>query len=791
MDCQSSPNKAPQGLPRKTHHVPITSSHTLQLEYPPVRNHDVLPFAPVTALSATTMPAQAHAPASSFGALRNDQRYPSSSGVAQTQNQSRTGPSHGSMAHPSPLAPMQPTVPGSSGSAASSTVAPLPEPAAIPTFSHVPYFTAIQIETLYARRRGARMSASTWQANRDMATGFIQSVASRLGFPQRSIATAQQIYQRFHLFYPPSDFVLHEIAVASLFVAAKLNDTHKKPRDLLLASYALRFPQLVKGNAAAAEPNLPSAPDESPFPVLAGHKRKHATATAGDISIPSRPLAMAIGGVGEADIDPNILETDRKRLMALEKLILESLCFNFHSNANTAFKMVIKLGRRSKLPKSFIRTSWKIVADMFRTTAPMQYPPNVVAVAALYAAALLARPPPHMTSRSQQELDVPQGHENHVGDPLVAFLTNISSVSATPAPRETSASQHDPNVIIPLSEPFPGCDPEVRIHVEDVEEAVHELFDLYLACAAQLPPSLYMTSASGLGPSYGYAGSAAATPSPLSPADHLDAFNASPSSSAGLSDPASQQPVNARKKLKQYEYSPPPFALVAWLNSTRCTQLQQSLHASSKVETGDGTRKSGSANQVGTAASQFSTDPTLPTKELSALLTDLKIYLRGLEYDRQRADDAYLAERNILAEVEAIPLPTSDLSLEAAAVQTAGMLGVPAHSVAIHLRPLNEARSGAQSVDPVTTLSKRESEVVERIRRRKLVSALRLMFVEPEVEKRPDMSVEAVPRREQLRHQAKQLDTASAVATTIANEGGETIASTKRNRIELAKRYLF
>lgn len=591
------------------------------------------------------------------------------------------------------------------------------------------------------------MSASVWLTNRDIASGFIQSVASRLGFPQRTIATAQQIYQRFHLFYPPSDFVLHEIAVASLFVAAKLNDTHKKPRDLLLASYALRFPQLIKGggDATPAGPSNPaqaSAADEPNFPTLAGQKRKLTAVPApSDPQTSSpRPLAMAIGSVGETDIDPNILETDRKRLMALEKLILESLCFNFHSNANITLKMVIKLGRRSKTSKSLIRTAWKVAADMFRTSAPMQYAPSVIAVAALYAAALLARPPARTGVPSEQKEGAAGADEDGDDDAVVTFLNNIKAVSTTPAPQSTEYTA--PATTVPLAEPFPGCDPDTHAHIEDVEEAVHDLLDLYLSCASQLPPSLYMTTSGH--------GHGTATPSPLSPADPHD-FTTSPSSSAGLSD-ASNPTAGARKKLKQYEYSPPPFGLVDWLNSSRCTQLQMTA--------------------LGSKTAGGGADPTAPTKELSSLLTDLKIYLRGIEYDRQRADDAFLAERGVLAEVNVVPLPGD----AGAAGQVMGMLSAPAHSVHIELRPLSAEGQGAK------VLADKAREVVERIRRRKLVAALRLTFVEPEVERRLDMSIEAVRRREELQQKATESSTTAAAGDT---------APTAKRRIDQAKRYLF
>ncbi|SPO31035.1 related to CTK2 - beta subunit of C-terminal domain kinase I [Ustilago trichophora] len=717
------------------------------------------------------MPAYARGPPPDASTWRNDARYPTgSSSSGPSHLHPPTGPSRG-MPPQASSSMAQPALPSPMASAAASAAPEIPEPPAIPTFSHIPYFTSVQLETLYARRRGARMSASTWQTNRDIATGFIQSVASRLGFPQRTIATAQQIYQRFHLFYPPSDFVLHEIAVASLFVAAKLNDTHKKPRDLLLASYALRFPQLVKGSSDVAGPSNAAATtvaEEPSFPTLAGQKRKHPTASNADTASP-RPLAMAIGSVGEADIDPNILETDRKRLMALEKLILESLCFNFHNNANSALKMVIKMGRRCGLAKSFIRTAWKVAADMFRTSAPMQYPPNVVAVACLYGAALLARPPPR--SMPAQQGDAPEKEEEGKNDDaLTAFLNSIKSVSTTPAPppsATSSSSSTKTSTQIPLSEPFPGCDPECRVHVEDVEEAVHELLDLYLSCTAQLPPSLYMTSttSTGLGPS-----SAGATPSPLSPADPLDVYAASPSSTG--SEPA----ASTRKKLKQYEYSPPPFGLVDWLNSARCAQLQaSSANAITKSDTSP--RKNASAG-----GGAGNVDPTAPTKELSTLLTDIKIHLRGLEYDRQRADDAYLAQVNMIAEVDVIPLPGCD----PVAAASVGMLGVAAHSVQILLQPLDTAQTAKNNtvVDVIKGLNEGKRKIVERIRRRKLVSALRLTFVEPEVERRPNVNVTTGDaRQKQQQHQQPQLKKADPTPGDAP--------PAKKNRIELAKRYLF
>ena len=82
--------------------------------------------------------------------------------------------------------------------------------------------------------------------------------------PRRTIATAQNLYHRFHLFFPRKDFnyhvglelvffyylislryVLQDVSLAALYVSTKMHDTLKKPRELLAVSYAVRFPELA------------------------------------------------------------------------------------------------------------------------------------------------------------------------------------------------------------------------------------------------------------------------------------------------------------------------------------------------------------------------------------------------------------------------------------------------------------------------------------------------------------------------------------------------------------------
>lgn len=104
---------------------------------------------------------------------------------------------------------------------------------------------------------------------------------------------------RFHLFFPYSEFQFTEVALTTLYVASKLHDTLKKPRDIILVSYALRFPQLVKRGGA------------------------HVDITA---------------------VDPAMLERERRRVLSIERLVLETMCFAF--GVAVPFALVVKIGKK-------------------------------------------------------------------------------------------------------------------------------------------------------------------------------------------------------------------------------------------------------------------------------------------------------------------------------------------------------------------------------------------------------------------------------------------------------------
>ncbi|KAF8631401.1 hypothetical protein AX15_002409 [Amanita polypyramis BW_CC] len=230
-------------------------------------------------------------------------------------------------------------------------------PAQLPASSskfHHPYFTPAEVEYLSEKQRG-KLSISQEDKVRQNACGFLEAMGLRIGFPRRVISTAQILYHRFHLFFPRKDFNYADVALASLFVSTKMHDTLKKPRELLSVSYAIRFPELAA-------------------------KSKHP------------------GGEVDLDaMDPQLVEHDRQRLLAIERLILETICFNFTSRL--PFPYVIKMARNLGATKKLTKLAWRIAIDSHKTLLPVQYPPHTIALGSIYVAALLSSfelpvPPP-------------------------------------------------------------------------------------------------------------------------------------------------------------------------------------------------------------------------------------------------------------------------------------------------------------------------------------------------------------------------------------------------------------
>ncbi|KAG8764030.1 hypothetical protein FRC12_008329 [Ceratobasidium sp. 428] len=268
---------------------------------------------------------------------------------------------------------------------------------------HTPYFNAEDVNRLSEKARGNASEARGEKA-RQQACTFIDAVGVRSGFPRRTIATAQNLYHRFHLCFPLKDFDFCDVTMACLYVSTKLHDTLKKPRDILMASYCIRFPELAA---------------------------KSKTGT-------------------DVDVDPSTLEGDRHRLIAIERLILETICFNFR--VKLPFAYVIKLCRELHASKELAKLAWRLSIDSNRTLVPLQYPPHTIALGCIYLAALLMSADP-----------------------------NAPATSPSYDTRDNSFRRDDPAIIV-ATLTHPGeWENRFFSRVEHLEDIAHALLDLLLS----------------------------------------------------------------------------------------------------------------------------------------------------------------------------------------------------------------------------------------------------------------------------------------------------------------------
>ncbi|KAL1410333.1 RNA polymerase II C-terminal domain kinase beta subunit [Vanrija albida] len=306
-----------------------------------------------------------------------------------------------------------------------------------------PYFHPAEVERLSAKQRG-KLSVSREERARQQACALIDAVGMRCGFPRRTIATAQTLYLRFHLFFPYADFHYVEVALTTLYVASKLHDTLKKPRDIILASYALRFPHLVRKGGAGG------------------------------------------GHVDMTAVDTQMLEHERRRVLNIERLVLETVCFSF--GVAVPFPLVVKFGKTFGLGKEAVQSAWRVAVDAHRTPAPLSYPPHAIALGSMYASALLSS---GTTKPHEGKVDDPEGKR------VIALLG-----SEGPWEKDYSVS------------------------VGDVDEVAHAILDLYITILSTPAndPSLQIFS-----------------PSPVSPREQAP--------SPGISAPAAAPTTNTAFKL--------------------------------------------------------------------------------------------------------------------------------------------------------------------------------------------------------------------------------------------------
>ncbi|EFP77774.2 uncharacterized protein PGTG_03730 [Puccinia graminis f. sp. tritici CRL 75-36-700-3] len=249
------------------------------------------------------------------------------------------------------------------------------------------YFSLAEVDEML-RRQSAKLVPARVEAIRQQACVFIDKIGSRLGFPRRTIGSALLLYHRFHLFFPFSDFNLHDVSIASVWLASKLEDTLKKLREIQLAAWLVR--------------NLQE------------------------------------GGNGLGEPEPSIIEAERHRLSGIERLLLESVCFDFGSGkpagGRDVFGYLIGIGRRLGLSRNHIQLSFRLAIDSHRTLVGLTYPPHLISLSCLY---------------------------------LASFMY--------PNPQEEDLSKFESNWNVPYD-----------ADIEDIEEVCHQILDLLISLSSAL-----------------------------------------------------------------------------------------------------------------------------------------------------------------------------------------------------------------------------------------------------------------------------------------------------------------
>jgi CTD kinase subunit beta len=172
---------------------------------------------------------------------------------------------------------------------------------------------------------------------------WIDVVRRALQLPVRTYTTAVIYYHKFRLAHPPGthtgdNYLWNDAAAASLLVACKLEDTLKKSRDILAASFNLK--------TASAHDHLPS--------------------------------------------DDPTFEVQSRAVIGLERMVLEASTFDFRSRGphHMLAKIAKTLGHGEEV-KAVYSLAWIALTDLYRTFAPLKQTSVTLALSMMELAARL------------------------------------------------------------------------------------------------------------------------------------------------------------------------------------------------------------------------------------------------------------------------------------------------------------------------------------------------------------------------------------------------------------------
>ncbi|KAF2629150.1 cyclin-like protein [Macroventuria anomochaeta] len=195
-----------------------------------------------------------------------------------------------------------------------------------------PYILQSRIQTCLA---SIQMSDAKEDAVRLQGVTWIDAVRRALSLPIRTFNTAVIYYHKFRLLHGENEFNWADASAAALFTACKIEDTLKKSREILCASWNLKV------------------------------------------------------GPGEAlSSDDPRFDIHSKQIIGLERLMLESAGFDFRNRYSQ--KLMVKLARALKFDRNGEgKTAWNLSVDLYRTFAPLKQSTPTLAIACLELAARL------------------------------------------------------------------------------------------------------------------------------------------------------------------------------------------------------------------------------------------------------------------------------------------------------------------------------------------------------------------------------------------------------------------
>ncbi|OMP82107.1 CTD kinase subunit beta [Diplodia seriata] len=248
-----------------------------------------------------------------------------------------------------------------------STMAPAPAPLTAPNGQPGPHPSFIEVAKPYVFQQKVEqflaaigMAEAKEDSIRLQGVQLIDNVRKSLQLPVRTFNTACVYYHKFRLIHSDNEYNIVEAALAALFTACKIEDTLKKSKEIICASFNLKLPladQLSPDDPVSTGPPLHVY---NPKPLINMQRFSRLKQ----------------------------LEQPSKVIIGLERLMLEGAGFDFRSRQPQ--KLVIKLARWCGFAKERVgKTAYNMSLDLYRTFAPLKQTTAAMALACVELAARL------------------------------------------------------------------------------------------------------------------------------------------------------------------------------------------------------------------------------------------------------------------------------------------------------------------------------------------------------------------------------------------------------------------